>query len=176
MLSRLFCLLLTVHIGCLPARAQDPALLNNAVARAAQSLDKAAPQLGATPFGVDLATYRQVLLGRRFTSPQWGEVTLAMLIEQQVSGSCGRFAAYVRTPPENGTIFLVLCPKFFTEGADRLRELTILHELVHVVAGPDECRAMAFAAHVEQFSAGAYTPVGAYWATNGCASSQFSLP
>ena len=159
------------------ARADDAYLLDQVMAKAVQTLDAALPQLAPLPFGVDTIAYRAALTQRRFQAAQWGSpVDLAVEIRPEASGSCSRFAAFVVTPPKGGTIPLVLCPKFFTAGADALRELTILHELVHVVAGPDECRAMAFAAHVEQAAKGRFTPVDAYWRANGCPGSAFNLP
>ena len=101
---------------------------------------------------------------------------LAVEIRPEASGSCSRFAAFVVTPPKGGTIPLVLCPKFFTAGADALRELTILHEMVHVVAGTDECQAMAFAARIEMAAKGTFTPVDAYWRANSCEGSRYRLP
>jgi hypothetical protein len=92
------------------------------------------------------------------------------------TGSCQRFAAYVRLPPEDGKVELVFCPQFVNEGTPALRRLTILHEMVHVVAGPDECRAMAFAAHIENLATGGFTPVDPYWRANNCADSGFNLP
>ena len=71
---------------------------------------------------------------------------------------------------------LVLCPQFFSDGADALRVLTVLHEMVHAVAGPDECQAMAFAARVEHAATGQFTPVDAYWQASGCEGSAYRLP
>ena len=59
---------------------------------------------------------------------------------------------------------------------DALRTLTILHELVHVVAGPNECRAMAFAARIENLASGHFTDVSRYWQANSCNNSGFRLP
>ena len=72
--------------------------------------------------------------------------------------------------------FVFVCPTFFSSGADSLRRLTILHELVHVVSDADECRAMAFAAAVEQAALGRFTAVDTYWQRNGCAGSRYALP
>jgi hypothetical protein len=71
---------------------------------------------------------------------------------------------------------LTLCPQFSEEGSRELRRLTVLHEMVHVVAGPDECRAMAFAARIEHLATGSFTPVDRYWQANGCDRSGFGLP
>lgn len=138
---------------------------------------RAAPHLSAVSHGVDVAAYRDALLTGRFTSPHWGQ-PLQLDLQQTASadGSCGRFAAYVRLPPRNDEVVLVLCPQFVDEGTPELRRLTILHEMVHVVAGPDECRAMAFAAQVENLAEGRFTPVDRYWQANNCANSGFSLP
>jgi hypothetical protein len=127
--------------------------------------------------GVDVAAYRDALTLQRFTSELWGgTVTVDLVVRDTPDGSCGRFAAFARIPPENRIARLVLCPQFFSDGADMLRELTVLHEMVHVVAGPDECQAMAFAARIEQVAKGRFTPVDAYWQASGCAGSGYRLP
>src|SRR5690606_40209646 len=128
-------------------------------------------------FLLDLGEYEAALTRQRFHSSHWGaDITVKFVTRDQATGSCGRYAAFVRLPPENGVISLVFCPQFFQSGTDDLRRLTILHELVHVVAGPDECRAMAFAAAVEQAAHGHFTPVTAYWKASNCAGSDYRLP
>ena len=172
-----FALFAMVGFGTASAQSDDAGLLDRAVSAAVRTLDAALPQLDPLPFGVDTIAYRAALTQKRFQSAQWGApVDLVLEIRPEASGSCSRFAAFVVMPPKTGKIPLVLCPKFFTQGADALRELTILHEVVHVVAGPDECRAMAFAARVEQAAKGKFTPVNAYWRANDCPASGFSLP
>lgn len=157
-----------------PARAD---MAGNAFDRAIEQFERALPALPGTLFGVDVAAYRDALTLRTFSSRYWGgTVRLAIESAKEASGSCGRFAAYVRLPAENGQVTLVLCPQFFSPGADALRTLTVLHELVHVVAGPDECRAMAFAAAVENHATAKFTDVSRYWRANGCENSDFSLP
>lgn len=163
--------------GVAPARADDAAVLERALGRAVATFEAALPQLGSSAFGVDVAAYRDGLSLQQFSSSHWGgDITVTLDIRGGASGSCGRFAAFVRVPPENGAVRLVLCPQFFTPDADALRELTILHEMVHVVAGPDECQAMAFAAKVEMAAKGRFTPVDAYWQASGCASGPYRLP
>lgn len=160
-----------------PASGDEPALLEQALTRATASFERAHPRLAADALGVDVAAYRDALTLQRFRSDVWGgTVTVTTAIRDAATGSCSRYAAFVRIPPEDGVVTLVLCPQFFTAGADALRELTILHEMVHVVAGRDECQAMAFAAQVEMAARGAFTPVDAYWQASGCAGSAFSLP
>lgn len=160
-----------------PALAEDRAMLDQAVDAAIATFEAALPQLDAGGTGVDLVAYRDALTLQRFQSGYWGgTVTLDLQIRDTSDGSCSRFAAFVRTPPEAGVVSLVLCPQFFTPSADALRQLTVLHEMVHVVAGPDECQAMAFAARIEQAATGAFTPVDAYWQASGCGSSAFRLP
>ncbi|WP_332687120.1 hypothetical protein [Devosia sp.] len=160
-----------------PATAQDSVLLDRALDAAIATFEQALPGLDATEAGVDVAAYRDALTLQHFSSGAWGkDMALDISIRDRAEGSCGRFAAFVRVPPENGSVRLVLCPQFFTPGADVLRELTILHELVHVVAGTDECQAMAFAARVEQAARGAFTPVDAYWQASGCGRSAYTLP
>jgi hypothetical protein len=73
-------------------------------------------------------------------------------------------------------VSLVICPQFSAEGSNSLRALTILHEMVHVVAGPNECRAMAFAARIEKLATNRFTDVSRYWQANKCEGSGFSLP
>lgn len=158
-----------------PALA-DPAI-EAAFKRARQAFERALPDLGTEMFGVDIRAYGRALLLLPFRSPLWeGEARLDVVRRDSAEGSCGSYAAFVRIPPEAGRISLTLCPEFFTPGTEALRALTILHEVVHVVAGPDECRAMALAARIEASATGSHTPVERYWQANGCAASGFSLP
>jgi hypothetical protein len=160
-----------------PAAAQNSELLERALASAVDSFERALPNLAAKVFGVDVAGYRDALSLQRFSSMRWGgTVSVSVQIQESETGQCARFAAFTRVPPQGGVVPLVLCPRFFSPGADGLRTLTILHEMVHVVAGTDECQAMAFAAHVEQASTGRWTPVDAYWQASGCARSAYRLP
>lgn len=169
-----FCLALFLSLfSLLPAHA---AVADRAFDRAIAHFEKALTHLPQTLFGVDTAAYRDALTLRAFSSPHWGSPVQLEVREGNDEASCARFAAFVRLPPQNGTVSLILCPQFATEGADTLRTLTILHEMVHVVAGPDECRAMAFAAQIEKLATGTYTSVDRYWAANNCETSSFSLP
>ncbi|WP_240231485.1 hypothetical protein [Devosia lacusdianchii] len=161
----------------LPAMADDRAVLDRAFVAALATFEQAFPKLGASAFGVDTGAYRDAMSFLQFDSAVWGgSVTVELQIRATATGSCSRFAAFVRIPPENGVATLVLCPEFFDSGTDALRELTILHEMVHVVAGSDECQAMAFAAAVEQASHGRFTSVDAYWQASGCGGSAYRLP
>jgi len=172
-------IVMTIALCCpMPgARANDQALLDHALAVALAQAERALPALDGGAFGVDLAAYRAALRLQPFSSAVWGgETQVALQIRAEPTGSCSRYAAFVRMPPENGVVLLVLCPQFFTPGADDLRVLTILHEMVHVVAGRDECQAMAFAAAIEMLARGAATPVDAYWAASQCLQSPYSLP
>lgn len=157
------------------ALAQQQALLDKAVAAAQKTFTAALPGMKASLFGVDIEIYGNALLTKRFTAPGGAEIAVKTELGNS-AGSCSRFAAFVRIPAKDGVVTLVLCPQFFTAGADDLRELTILHEMVHVVAGPDECRAMALAASIQQRATGDFTPVDGYWAASGCAGSRFRLP
>lgn len=151
--------------------------VNTARDAAVAAFERAAPRLATTEMGVDVLAYRDALIRGRFASTHWGGmIDLDIMEQREASGDCARFAAYVRIPPENGRVRLVICPQFAAEGADALRRLTILHEMVHVVAGPDECQAMAFAARIEQLAFGAFTPVDRYWQANACAGPAFRLP
>jgi hypothetical protein len=157
-----------------PAQA-DP--ISRALDDAKAYFRKAAPALSGTPFGVDLRAYSDALFQQNFASSYWGgRVDLTIFDQPDTSGLCSKFAAFVTTPPQNGKITLTLCPQFSRQGTDSLRTLTILHELVHVVAGPDECRAMAFAAQVEFLATGAYSRVDAYWEANKCQHSAHKMP
>ncbi|HUH76336.1 MAG TPA: hypothetical protein VLZ53_03130 [Devosia sp.] len=172
--------LLALILLCLfvtPALAHQQAMLDKAVAAAAASFARALPQLEPSEFGVETSAYGDALGLGMFHSPHWGKSLVPhLVIRQAASGSCDRYAAFVRMPPEDGAISLVLCPQFFTPGAERLRELTILHEMVHVVAGPDECRAMAYAARIELLAHQQHTPVDAYWHSSNCQNGAFRLP
>ena len=171
-----FCLtlLLLALFSVSPARAD---LTDDAFDLALAQFERARTALPAELFGVDVATYRKALTLREFHSDYWGG-TIRLRIENgsETTASCARFAAFVRLPPTKGQVSLVLCPQFSTPGADALRQLTVLHELVHVVAGPSECRAMAFAARIEKLATGSFTDVARYWQANDCAASGFSLP
>ena len=169
-----FCLaFMLIIFGAVPARAE---MIDTAFRDAIALFEAALPQLPAEFQGVDVSTYRDALTLRTFRSAYWGG-TISLSV-RQVSGdrSCNTFAAFVRLPPQDGQLVLTLCPQFSTPGADLLRRLTILHELVHVVAGPSECQAMAFAAGIEKISTGSFMPVEQYWAANECNASHFSLP
>lgn len=170
-----FCLvLLFLAASLIPARAD---VIGTAFDRAIQQVEAALPHLPSELFGVDIAAYRDALTLRTFSSPHWGGTTrLAVVSESGATGSCERYAAFVRLPPENGQVTLTLCPQFLSPGADALRTLTVLHEMVHVVAGPNECRAMAFAARIEKLATGAFTDVTRYWQANKCGGSAFKLP
>lgn len=159
------------------AQADDQAVLDRAMDGALGQLERALPQLDATLFGVNVAAYHDALALRPFSGGSWaGQNVVDLTIRGEASGSCSRYAAFVRLPPVDGRVPLVLCPQFFTPGADELRVLTVLHEMVHVVAGRDECQAMAVAARVEQLARGTFTPVDAYWRANGCATTRYRLP
>jgi len=171
-----FCLaLLILVIGGLLARAETA---QTAFTEAVDLFEAALPSLPAEVMGVDLSTYRDAITLRQFRSAYWGGTISLSVAEAGVGAerSCKSFAAFVRLPPVDGKLLLTLCPQFSTPGADALRRLTIIHEMVHVVAGPDECRAMAFAATVEKAATGTFTPVDRYWSANNCAASAFSLP
>jgi hypothetical protein len=159
------------------ALGQEGQMLNEAMASALVRLESALPALGAEAFDVDVAAYRDALSLQQFSSGRWGgTVRVSIQTQKDEAGQCARYAAFTRVPPQDGVVPLVLCPRFWTEGADGLRTLTLLHEMVHVVAGTDECQAMAFAARVEQAATGQWTHVDAYWRASGCAGSRYSLP
>lgn len=158
-------------------QAHADALVNRALGDAIAAFEKAAPRLGSTTFGIDVAAYRDALVLGRFNSHYWGgTVSVDIVAGESTDAGCGNYAAFVRLPPREGRISLAICPVFSTPGTEALRRLTMLHEMVHVVAGPDECRAMAFAARIEQLAFGGFTPVERYWRANDCAGSGFSLP
>lgn len=167
-LSSAFILLALV----LQARAD---VLGEALTRAMAQFAAAAPHLGRNELGVNRDAYAAALTSGQFTK-EGASVSLYYEEDSDPAGHCGRFAAYTMLPPRDGVIRLVFCPRFFTPGADELRTLTILHELVHAVTDANECRAMAYAARIEKASTGRFTPVDAYWQNNGCAGSGFSLP
>jgi len=149
------------------ATAVDAREPEQAINRAIDLFERARPHLASHLHGVEIERYRAALtLGEGVT----------LVTDSDPAGRCGQFAAYTLLPAENGVVRLVFCPRFFSDGNDELRALTVLHELVHVVAGPDECRAMAFAAAIEQHATGRFTPVEAYWRANRGDTSGFSLP
>ncbi len=159
------------------AQAQETRLIEDALAAAAQTFGQVSGALGDTSMGVPTSEYRNALTRLRFASSVWGE-TLAVQISvaENGRGLCAGFAAYVTPAITQGAVVLTICPQFFSAGADALRETTILHEMVHVVAGTDECRAMAYTAQVQSLASGSYVPVRDYWAKNGCEGSRYKLP
>ncbi|MBK1795205.1 hypothetical protein JHL21_11920 [Devosia sp. WQ 349] len=172
---RLWLLVLFALFSCVVPTQADP--IGRSLDDAKAYFRSAAPALNGAAFDIDLRAYSDALEHRRFTSPYWGKTVELIIFDQpDTSGLCGKFAAFVTTPPRNGTITLTLCPQFSRQGSDGLRTLTILHELVHVVAGPDECRAMAFAAQVEFLASGSFSRVDAYWEANKCQHSAHKMP
>ncbi len=170
-------LILCLFAFIIAPSAHAEVLVNSALDDAIAVFEKAAPRLGHQTFDVDARAYHEALTQRRFVSGYWGQTLAVSIVSAKASDpGCNSFAAYVSLPPRDGVVALVICPQFLSPGADALRRLTILHEMVHVVAGPDECRAMAFAARLEQLALGQYTPVERYWRANGCTNSPFSLP
>jgi hypothetical protein len=171
---RLALLLVAVAFACVaPARAD---VVDDAFLSAFETFEAAHRGLGAALFDVDTAAYRDALSLQTYSSPFWGEALRLDIVRGAAEGACAQFAAYVSLPPQAGAVPLVVCPQFVNSGTPALRTLTVLHEVVHAVAGPDECRAMAFAAHVEQRATGRFTPVDRYWQANNCDASRFSLP
>lgn len=154
-----------------PVAADD---LTKALNRAISLFEVAEPRLRDV-FGVDRTRFRDALVMGKFRRD--GE-TISLFYEEKAdpAGHCGRFAAYTMLPPRDGVVRLVVCPRFFSPGADELRTLTVLHELVHAVTDSNECRAMAYAARIQQLATGRFTPVDAYWQANNCAASAFALP
>lgn len=160
-----------------PAQTARADAISTALTEAIAAFKAARDRFPPALFGVEVAAYGDALTIGRFASGHWGGALSVDLHESRdANGSCARYAAFVRLPPQDGVVRLTLCPQFSDEGTAGLRRLTVLHEMVHVVAGPDECRAMAFAAHVEEAATGAFTPVDRYWQTNACEGSGFSLP
>jgi hypothetical protein len=157
-------------LGLVPAFA-DGATLRRAIADAVTAFETARPALGSVVAGVDVARYGAALIERRV-----GSGSVDYVLSGADDPGCARFAAYVAPVDGSASRFVFVCPRFFSPGADALRRLTILHELVHVVSDADECRAMAFAAAIEQASTGRFTAVDTYWRRNGCETSRFSLP
>jgi hypothetical protein len=157
----------------IPAKAD---VLDAALNDATAMFEAAYPRLAEAEFGVDTLNYRNALARGAMTSSHWGEPIVLEIRRSQGGDNCARFAAFVTLPPSNGTVPLTVCPQFFNGGTGSLRALTILHEMVHVVAGPNECRAMAFAAKIEHLATGTWTPVDRYWRENGCGGSEFALP
>lgn len=160
-----------------PVPATDDPAIEAAFRTAHIAFDRARPSFDGQTFGVELYSIKNALVGLPFESSYWGG-TLTMTVERRenAEGPCRNYAAFVSLPPEDGAVTLAFCPEFFTPGTEALRALTVLHELVHAVAGPDECLAMAFSARVEYLAVGQYTPVEPYWRANNCAGSGYALP
>ena len=168
---------LVLTLLALPAQANDQAMLDEALSSARTLFAETRHSPDLRRFGVDLDAYASALALQPIANSVWdGIVQVTPEIRRKASGSCQSYAAFVVMPPEAQKLRLVLCPQFFSAGADDLRRLTILHEMVHAVAGRDECRAMAFAAAIEQAGLGRHTPVDRYWQVNDCRGSAFRLP
>lgn len=168
---------LVVALFALPVQAQQADLLDQAIADATRTFEHALPQLGATMMGVDTKAYGDALKARRFHSARTGSARdVIFVIEDSEKGSCAKFAAYVAGVANSDAAHMFLCPQFFTPGADLLRETTILHEMVHVVTGTDECQAMAYTAQIQMLARGSFVPVARYWKDNGCVGSRYKLP
>lgn len=161
-----------------PVAAQErQAIFTRALQDAISQFEAARPRLPSSVSGVDIEAYRHALALRPFAAGLWQrEMLVEPIIRAEATASCARYAAFVRLPPEKGRVRLVLCPQFFEPGGAALRAMTLLHEMVHAVAGADECRAMAFTALVQKEASGRFTPVDTYWRANGCEGSEFRLP
>lgn len=172
---KLLILLASLVLLSAPAQASDNAVLDQVLAAAVKTFDAAASGMSATTMGVDNTAFGDALRHRRFQSPD-GTVAVNFVIQQNSNGDCAHFAAYVGPVDDGGGAYMFFCPQFFLPGADALRVTTVLHEMVHIVAGPDECRAMAYTARLQQRASGTFQPVAAYWNKNGCNASRYSLP
>ena len=160
-----------------PVLAQDYDLVDEALRSAVRTFQQAADRLDAVSMGVSKAEYGDALARGRFSSSLLG-ATLDVRVARNDSehGLCAGFAAYVTPAIEQGAVVLTVCPRFFLPGADALRETTVLHEMVHVVAGPDECRAMAYTAQIQVLATGTFQLVQDYWNKNNCSTSRYRLP
>jgi hypothetical protein len=175
-LIRLLCALFLAMLA-LPAQAQQNALLDKAIAGATRTFERALPQMGAITMGVDNSAYADALKARRFSLRPHRQCTRRHLRDRGQQQRLMRQIRRLCRPVANSdAAHLFVCPQFFTPGADLLRETTILHEMVHVVNGTDECQAMAYTAHVQMLATGSYVPVAKYWKENGCAGSRYRLP
>ncbi|MDB5535377.1 MAG: hypothetical protein JWP26_301 [Devosia sp.] len=163
--------------GLAPVQAGQEDLVENALRAAARTFERALPQLDAVTMGVPTQEYHDALVQRRFASSLWATALDVQLVtNESEQGLCAGFAAYVTPAIQQGAVSLVICPRFFSPGADALRETTILHEMVHVVAGTDECQAMAFTARIQKLATGSFQPVSEYWTRNKCNASRYRLP
>lgn len=166
---------LTILLVSAPQSRADA--INNAFNDAIALFERAAPRLSSVHQGVDIGAFRDALTLGQFSSGYWGrDITLSITEQTSANGSCANYAAFVRIPPQEGHIEMTFCPEFSTHGTPTLRRLTVLHEMVHVVAGADECGAMAFASAVEYAATGSFTGVERYWRANQCDRSGFALP
>jgi len=167
---------LAMLAGTSAAWAQS-SLVEDALRAAQQTFELALLQLDAVTMGVPVDEYREALTQQQFASSMWHlPLKVELVTNSSDKGLCAGFAAYVTPAVDHNLMSLVLCPRFFTPGADSLRQTTILHEMVHVVAGPNECQAMAFTAHVQLLATGTFQPVRDYWSRNNCDASRYRLP
>jgi hypothetical protein len=163
--------------GLAPAQAQQGDMVEDALRAAARTFERALPQLDAITMGVPVQEYHDALVRHRFASSLWGTALNVQVVNNaSEQGLCAGFAAYVTPAIQQGAVSLVICPRFFSPGAGALRETTILHEMVHAVAGTDECQAMAFTARIQKLATGSFQPVSDYWKRNKCNASRYRLP
>ncbi|MDB5528351.1 MAG: hypothetical protein JWR51_1454 [Devosia sp.] len=164
-------------LGLTPAQAQQDDMIENALRAAARTFERALPGLDAVSMGVPTQEYHDALVQRRFASSLWGApLDVQLVTNESERGLCSGFAAYVTPAIQQGAVSLVICPRFFSPGADELRQTTMLHEMVHVVAGTNECQAMAFTARIQKLATGSFQPVSDYWTRNKCNASRYRLP
>src|SRR5690606_37655751 len=95
-------LLRALFLALAPASALSEGPVDAAGRGPIAAFAAARPLLGAVADGVDVAAYGNALGGRGFVSAYWGGV-VEMAVEEllEATGSCSRFAAFVRMPPEN---------------------------------------------------------------------------
>ncbi|WDR00277.1 hypothetical protein PSC71_05735 [Devosia sp. J2-20] len=83
------------------ARGDEQIMLTRALEGAITQFEAARPRLGQSLSGVDIGAYGDALYRHRFAGGAWpGQTELTFDIRPDNSGSCNRFAAFVRIPPQ----------------------------------------------------------------------------
>lgn len=165
-----------------PAHSQTQQnALDSVIEIAIQTVAKANEKADFSVFNmwnIDPELYSAALNERSFYAPHWGlKVNVDYIIETERAGTCNGSYAYVShtdTVPGEMSATVHICPYFF-EADPYVKLETVLHELVHVVTGVGECRAMAYTFALTQFGTGFASLDEAYWARHNCETSEYNI-
>lgn len=164
------------------SESQKQESLTKAIALASSLLQKTAETVNLSYFkewNIDPEIYRSALNQGEFYAPYWSKsVKVKYVIGTNDTPLCDTSKAYVEHEELNSRELvstLVVCPGFFTYPHMQYQAETILHELVHVVTGPDECRAFAYAYTIIYFALSEATLNERLWSHYNCDSSTYNI-